>query len=48
MENVDFAGDSEAVVASGEADPDVRSDGLDQEQLEHHQDQRQGDFQWPK
>ena len=42
MKNVDFAGDSEVVVAFDEADPDVGVDGPDQEHLEHHQDQRQG------
>ena len=46
-ENVDFAGDSEAVVASGEADPNVRGDGHDQEHLGHHQDLHRGLRQGP-
>ena len=41
-ENRDFAGDSEAVVTSNEADRDAGGDGRDQEHLEHHQYQRQG------
>ena len=41
-ENVDFAGDTEAVVVSAVADRDAKGDGLDHEHLEHHQDQRQG------
>ena len=38
MKNVDFAGDSEAVIASAEADQNAGGDGPDQEHLGHHPD----------
>ena len=41
VRKMDFAGVTEAIVAFGEADPEVGEDGPDQEHLEHHQDQRQ-------
>ena len=41
-ENVDFVGDSKAVVASAEADRDAGGDGPDQDHLEHNQDHSQG------
>ena len=45
---MDFVGVSEAVVGFGEADRDVRGDGLDQEHLEHHQDLHKSPGQGPK